>query len=125
MNEFLCMRCFTSLQIEPAGRTIANPPIVTPHASGLTHVTRRSRLTVALLSAFVATLVLAGVHLCADGGAMAGAYRTCDCRGWEWALYDRTEADGPRRTLCLGFIRSRTCYQSRGGPVVPCAISAR
>jgi hypothetical protein len=64
---------------------------------------------------------LATISVCADGGAMGGAYRTCDCRGWEWPLYDRTASDGPRRTLCVGFVRSRQCHQSRGGPEIPCA----
>jgi len=67
-----------------------------------------------------AALGLATVHICADGGAMASRYRTCDCLGIEWRLYDRTAADGPRRTLCLGLLRSQTCYQSMNGPAVPC-----
>jgi hypothetical protein len=60
------------------------------------------------------------VRVCADGGAMGGRYRTCDCAGFEWHLYDRTAADGPRRTLCLGWVRSRTCLASMAGPVVAC-----
>jgi hypothetical protein len=60
------------------------------------------------------------VSVCADGGAMAARYRTCQCRGVEWQQYDRTAADGPRRTLCLGLVDSTTCYRSRGGDVVPC-----
>lgn len=60
------------------------------------------------------------VRVCADGGAMGSAYRTCHCRGIEWHLYDRTAADGPRRTLCFGILRSRTCYQFREGPAVSC-----
>lgn len=74
----------------------------------------------------VTLVLLAGIgflfiQVCADGGAMASAYRTCMCRGLEWEVYDRTAADGPRRTMCLGLVRSRTCFQSRGGPEVPCA----
>ena len=64
---------------------------------------------------------LATIRVCADGGAMGSAYRTCDCRGLEWQLYDRTEADGPRRTLCFGWVRSWTCYQFRTGPIVECS----
>jgi hypothetical protein len=60
------------------------------------------------------------VHVCADGGAMASAYRSCECAGFEWQLYDRTAADGPRRTLCVGLIQSTACYQFRDGPVVSC-----
>ena len=51
---------------------------------------------------------------------MASAYRTCECRGLELQLYDRAAADGPRRTLCIGYLQSRTCYQFRTGPTVPC-----
>lgn len=82
-------------------------------------LTRRAPLMVIL----VALLVAAGfafIRVCADGGAMAAAYRTCECRGLEWQLYDRTAADGPRQTLCLGYLRSRTCYQFRTGPVIDC-----
>jgi hypothetical protein len=75
---------------------------------------------------FVGALLVAGIALtmirvCADGGAMAGAYRTCECRGFEWQVYDQTAADGPRRTVCLGWIRSWTCYQFRTGPRVACS----
>jgi len=62
----------------------------------------------------------ATVRICADGGAMAGLYQTCECRGFEWQLYDQTAADGPRRTLCVGWVASRTCFQFRDGPIVPC-----
>jgi hypothetical protein len=60
------------------------------------------------------------IRVCADGGAMAARYQSCECDGLEWVLYDQTAADGPRRTLCLGWLRSRTCYQFREGPVVMC-----
>lgn len=73
-----------------------------------------------LVIGLLAVLGLMLVRICADGGAMAGAYRSCTCRGVEWELYDATEADGPRRTICIGLVASRTCYQSRGGPRVPC-----
>ena len=61
------------------------------------------------------------IRVCADGGAMGSAYRTCDCRGIEWQLYDRAAADGPRRTLCFGIVRSRRCFQFREGPAVTCS----
>jgi hypothetical protein len=81
----------------------------------------RRRIVVAItaLVAF-AGLALVFVRVCADGGAMASIYQTCECSGIEWERYDRTPADGPRRTLCIGLIRSTTCHQFRGGPVVPC-----
>ena len=79
-----------------------------------------------LLVVAVAVLLAAAlIRVCADGGAMAGAYRTCKCRGVEWQLYDGTAADGPRRTVCVGFVSSRTCHQSRGGPRVPCEGESR
>ena len=68
----------------------------------------------------IVALGVAFIRVCADGGAMGSAYRTCECRGIEWHVYDRTAADGPRRTVCLSVLRSRTCYRSLGGPSVPC-----
>jgi hypothetical protein len=38
----------------------------------------------------------------------------------QWQLYDCTAADGPRKTLWIGIIESRTCTQFMGGPVVDC-----
>ncbi len=75
---------------------------------------------VLLLVSLVVALGLTLIRICADGGAMAGAYRTCECLGVEWQLYDTTAADGPRRTLCFGLVSSRACYQSRGGREVSC-----
>jgi hypothetical protein len=83
-------------------------------------LTRRVRI-LSIVALLVLGLGLAAIHICADGGAMASAYRTCDCRGLEWELYDRTAADGPRRTLCLGWVRARTCHAFRTGPVVACS----
>ena len=76
--------------------------------------------TFVVVALLILGLGLATIRICADGGAMAAAYRTCECRGLEWQLYDQTAADGPRRTLCLGWIRSRTCYEFRTGPSVVC-----
>jgi hypothetical protein len=61
------------------------------------------------------------VHECASGGAMGGRYRTCSCLGVERLDYDRTASDGPRRTICLGWVTARACHQSLGGPEVPCS----
>jgi hypothetical protein len=69
---------------------------------------------------FLAALGLLFVVECAYGGGMGAAYRSCDCLGIEWEQYDRTAADGPRRTLCIGIVRSRECYQFIGGPRVEC-----
>jgi hypothetical protein len=77
----------------------------------------RTILTIVFL---ILVIALATVRICGDGGAMAAAYQSCECGGWEWTLYDRAAADGPRRSLCVGFVRSWTCYQSRGGPIVAC-----
>lgn len=73
-----------------------------------------------LLAAGLLALGWFFIRVCADGGAMGSAYQTCECKGFEWQAYDRTAADGPRRTVCLGILRSRTCWRSRGGQQVPC-----
>ena len=73
-----------------------------------------------VLAAGLFTLGWFLIRICADGGAMGSAYQTCECTGLEWQVYDRTAADGPRRTFCFGILRSRTCLQSRSGPEVPC-----
>jgi hypothetical protein len=44
---------------------------------------RRLR-TVVVIVLVVVALGLGMIRICADGGAMAGAYRTCECRGLEW-----------------------------------------
>jgi hypothetical protein len=72
-------------------------------------------LAVALVLAAGVTLV----HRCADG-AMGARYGTGECRGTEWVQYDRSAADGPRRTLCLGRVGSTTWYRSRGAEIVSC-----
>ncbi len=71
-----------------------------------------------------AALALAGALLvgeCASGGGMGAASRTCDCLGLEWELYDRRPADGPRLTLCIGLVRSVTCYRLPAGPPIDCS----
>jgi hypothetical protein len=83
----------------------------------------RSTRRLLVLGLVLLALVAAGsllVDECAYGGGMGAAYRTCSCLGLERQLYDRTAADGPRRTICAGLVRSRTCYQFQGGPQVPC-----
>ncbi len=71
-------------------------------------------VAVVLLSAFLL------IHECAYGGGMGATYKTCDCRGVEWVLYDQTPADGPRKTMCLGLVRSTTCHRFREGPQMEC-----
>ncbi len=61
------------------------------------------------------------IQECANGGAMGGWSRTCSCSGIEWVVSDRTAADGPRRTVCVGWVSSRTCFQFREGPEIPCS----
>jgi hypothetical protein len=71
------------------------------------------------VSALAAYMLL--YHECADGGAMASIYRACTCSGIERVVLDQTEADGPRRSVCLGWVTSRSCYRYRGGPQVECS----
>ena len=77
-----------------------------------------------ILSASCLFIVMAAgfllVNECAYGGGMAASYKDCDCLGYEWELYDQTPADGPRRTICLGVVRSVTCYRYMSGPVIDC-----
>jgi len=87
-------------------------------------LTSRRTVGLVVVCALLATVVYFLVHDCAVGGAMGGRYRDCRCRGLEWQVVDHTAADGPRRTLCLGFVAERTCYQHREGPVVPCTSRA-
>ncbi len=71
----------------------------------------------------VLAVVVAGALLireCAYGGAMGASHKTCECIGIERELYDSRPADGPHKTICLGIVRSRTCYQNTGGPIVAC-----
>ena len=85
----------------------------------------RRALILALLAPLLIGLGLFLIRVCADGGAMGAAYRTCECLGLEWQMYDQTPADGPRRTVCFGVLRSKTCYRFREGPEVPCSVPDR
>lgn len=76
------------------------------------------RVFVALAAGALAAYLL--IHECAYGGGMGARDRTCECLGVEWQLYDRRPADGPRRSLCLGIVASRSCYRMTGGPVIQC-----
>ena len=79
--------------------------------------TLRNTLLVVALYAVAGFLL---VRECAYGGGMGAAYKTCECLGIEWELYDARPADGPHKTICIGIIRSRTCYRFTGGPIIEC-----
>ncbi len=82
----------------------------------------RPRFAVAAL-VIVASILLSAfllIHECAYGGGMGARYQACDCRGVEWVLYDQTPADGPRKTMCLGIVRSTMCHRFIGGPQIEC-----
>jgi hypothetical protein len=71
----------------------------------------------------VAAGALAAVRLvreCAFGGGMGARDQTCRCLGVEWVLYDHRPADGPRKSICVGLVRSRTCHQFTDGPLIEC-----
>ena len=68
----------------------------------------------------IALGVFVFINECAFGGAMAGVYKDCVCKGYEIQLFDQTEADGPRKTICIGIITETTCYQFRDGPERDC-----
>ncbi len=66
------------------------------------------------------------VHECDSIAGMGQSVVACECAGTEWLLYDRTEADGPRRSLCLGFVTQQECFEFIDGPRVDCdALIAR
>ncbi len=84
---------------------------------------RKAALIVLAMAAVFSVWLAQAV--CADGGGMGARYRDCTCRGFEWLVFDHPAADGPRRSLCLGFVSRRTCYQFQGGPEVSCAPDSR
>ena len=87
-------------------------------------LSRRLRVALGVVTAIVLAVLLAAFLLvseCAYGGGMAARYKTCECLGVERALYDARPADGPHKTLCVGIVRSRTCYRMTGGPIVECS----
>lgn len=56
---------------------------------------------------------------------MGAAYKSCNCAGYEWLLYDQTPSDGQRKSLCLGIVLSTECYQFIGGPIKECEFSSK
>ncbi len=80
---------------------------------------RRWTLAFGLLSGVAIGWVLL-YHECASGGAMGGSYQDCSCLGMERVSFDNTAADGPLRTVCIGWVTSRACYRDRGGLQIPC-----
>ena len=84
-----------------------------------TFLSRRWILVAGMLFALAVAWVVF-YHECASGGAMGGWYRDCACRGIELVGFDKTAADGPLRTVCIGWVTARTCYQDRGGREIPC-----
>ena len=84
---------------------------------------RAKKIVLPLL--IVLLLIVLGLLLvneCFYWAGMGAAYKSCDCLGIEQELYDQTAADGPRKTVCLGIVRSTQCYQSMGGPGIECKL---
>ena len=80
-------------------------------------------MALGVVAALIPVVSLAACVLvseCAYGGNMGARYKTCECLGVERELYDARPADGPHKTLCVGIVRSRTCYRMTGGPIVEC-----
>lgn len=79
------------------------------------------RILMALLCLVILAVgYFALVNECAYHEGMGSRDRQCECRGYEIELFDHTPADGPRKTICLGLVESRTCYQYIGGPEIEC-----
>jgi len=85
----------------------------------MTKVAKRTLIVAIGIFALVAASFLFHRE-CAFGGGMPGWYRDCTCKGIKRLDYDRTEADGHRRTTCLGLVTAYTCYLHQGGPIIPC-----
>jgi hypothetical protein len=78
-----------------------------------------------ILLAIVLVLITLGLLLineCAFGGGMGASYKSCDCIGMEWELYDQTAADGPRKTVCIGIVQSTSCFMFMSGPRTECDL---
>lgn len=59
---------------------------------------------------------------CSFFAGMGASLTECECSGYELLLYDRTAADGPRKSICVGWIKSVKCYQYLDGPTVECEV---
>src|SRR5262245_52873993 len=92
-----------------------------PDPTRRTAASSRAVITLSVLALLMVATYWLLYHECADGGAMASTYRTCTCMGVERVVLDQTAADGPHRSVCLGWVTSRTCYQHREGPQIECA----
>lgn len=87
-------------------------------------MTKRTKLvlTLAIIVFAVMTVMYLFQSECAFGGGMPGWYRDCTCNGIELLDYDQTEADGHRRTTCIGLVTARKCFQYQGGPIIECSL---
>ena len=87
----------------------------------------QSMKTIKLLSIILIPLFLGLmlIHECSFAGGMGAAAKNCDCVGHEWLLYDRTDSDGPRKTICIGIVRATECDQYLGGPTEECNFSSK
>ena len=75
-----------------------------------------------LIVLLLIALGLLFVNECFYWAGMGAAYKSCDCVGIERELYDQTAADGPRKTVCIGIVRSTQCYQYMDGPSIECKL---
>ncbi len=80
---------------------------------------RAAAAVVALLLLIILGLVF--INDCSYIGGMGSSAETCECSGFERVLYDQTEGDGPMRSICIGRVADRTCFQYLDGPEVPCS----
>lgn len=85
----------------------------------------RKAIKLSLIFIIPPLLGLLLIHECSFGGGMGAAAKSCDCVGLEWLLYDRTAADGPRKTICIGIVRATECFQYIGGPTEECNFASK
>lgn len=60
------------------------------------------------------------INECSYYAGMGASMKACTCTGREILVYDRTASDGPRKTICVGIVRTFECFQGPGGASIPC-----
>jgi|YNPMSStandDraft_2_1061718.scaffolds.fasta_scaffold02347_2 hypothetical protein len=69
-------------------------------------------ITFLLVLAVLVLISLLLVSTCTlKTGWSVGVQRSCECIGVEWTLYDQIHVDGVTMSVCIGFIKSKKCYE--------------
>ena len=81
---------------------------------------QRKIATLLAIIVLLTALSILFVNECSSVGGMGWSVVKCECTGIQRILYDRTEVDGPMRSICIGVVQSRTCFQYVDGPRIEC-----